>query len=112
MELDYNIVQRADWPPSRCCVCSGSDGPFIDTGARFPAYPQAPTQRVFICVPCGQQIARSTLGFLDPADAERLNAKLEAKELELHKTREDLREAQQDLQNIAQLRRKGFEVLR
>jgi hypothetical protein len=105
LELKHRITSQPDWPPSICCVCMADTGRFIDTGSRFPAYPEAPVQRVWLCVPCVEQMAIHTLGLAHPQ-----TERIEALEAELAAAREDAVNAREELAMVTELQDKGFQV--
>lgn len=80
LDLSYPIVTRLDLAPSKCAICQGTEGEFIDTQKRFPGFP-SDNYNVYLCMGCLNQIARHTLNLVP--EQELLVAKNEIKGLEM-----------------------------
>lgn len=99
------IVERADNPPSKCCVSGFSDGPFIDCDARLGAV----DPHIYLNLDVAKQIGRF-LGMVDGEEHEHLKAKLAALEETLVELSKELDEAQAFVKAIDVLEREGLKV--
>lgn len=89
LDLSYRIVKRLDLPPSKCAICQGTEGEFVDTAKRFPGHP-ADNFNVYLCLGCLNQINRHTLDLVPRSE---LTAALGENE----DLREQLRQADREL---------------
>jgi hypothetical protein len=106
LELGYRIVQRADYPPNRCCVCYSDDRPLIDTGQNFPEL----SARVYLCRECVAQIAVHTLGLPGAAEFESVVRERDELRQTVAEATEKAETLVEEVEAIRTLQRKGFEI--